>query len=130
MLNGRDQVAQATMGIEVSDTAPAAQQPGWSLSLSVDQFRIAGSSARALPSNGVTLLGVTVACIGEVACTAPENTVAYPLTMRAGEKVTIYTAAPGSGSGQFVVTPIFAVRVPGNAHAGSYTTSIAVDIAR
>jgi len=44
--------------------------------------------------------------------------------------VPIYAAAPGSGSGQFVITPTFAVRVPATAYAGSYTTAIAVDAAR
>ena len=128
-LNGRDQVARATLEIEVSDPAPPARQPGWSLSLSVEQLRVAGNASRALPTDAVTLLGVTVECVGEAACTAPENTIAYPITMPAGTAVEIVTAAPGSGAGRFIVTPIFAVRVPATAYAGSYTTAIAIDIA-
>ena len=129
-LNGREQIAQATLDIAVSDTAPATRQPGWTLSLAVDQFRIAGSPARALPADAVTLLGVTVTCAADADCTMPENTIAYPRTMPAGVAVPIYAAAPGSGSGQFVVTPTFAVRVPATAYAGSYTTAIVVDAAR
>lgn len=127
-LNGQTQVAQATMDVAVNDTAPTMQQPGWSLSLTVERFRVAGFPARTLPANAVTVLGVTVTCVGTAACTTPENTVAYPLAMPADRAVPIYTAAPGSGSGQFVVTPTFAVMVPGNAYAGNYGTSIAVAV--
>lgn len=94
------------------------------------QFRVAENPSRSLPTAAVTLLGVTVACAAGAECSMPENTGAYPLAMPAGVGVPIYAAAPGSGSGQFTITPIFAVKVPGNAFAGSYTTTIAVDIAR
>lgn len=129
-LNGREQVAQTTLVVAVGDTAPAVRQPGWTLALSVEQFRVAGYTTRALPDDAVTLLGVTVACADDDDCTMPENTVAYPLVMPAGVAVPIYAAAPGSGSGQFTITPTFAVKVPGNAYAGGYTTTIVVDIAR
>ncbi len=127
---GRAQSAQTTLVVAVSDTAPAMWQPGWTLSLSVDQFRVAGNPARALPADAITLLGVRVTCADDADCTAPENTIAYPLTMPDGGAVPIYAAAPGSGSGRFTITPTFAVKVPGNADAGSYTTAIAVDIGR
>ncbi len=129
-LNGREQIAQTTLVVAVRDAAPATWQPGWTLSLSVAQFRVAGYTARALPDDAVTLLGVTVACAAGAECSLPENAVAYPLVMPAGVGVPIYAAVPGSGSGQFTITPTFAVKVPGNAFAGSYTTTIAVDIAR
>ncbi len=129
-LTGRTQSAQTTLVVAVSDTAPATWQPGWTLSLSVDRFRVAGNPARALPADAITLLGVTVTCADDADCTAPENTIAYPLTMPDGGAVPIYAAAPGSGSGRFTIMPTFAVKVPGNAYAGSYTTAIAVDIGR
>jgi hypothetical protein len=129
-LNGRDQVAPTTLDIAVEDTAPATRQPGWTLTLSVAQFQIAGNAARALPADAVTLVGVRVTCVGDAACTMPENTVAYPLVMPVGVALPIYSAASGSGSGSFVVTPTFAVRVPATAYTGSYTTTLVVNAAR
>jgi hypothetical protein len=128
-LTGRTQAAAATLVVAVTDTAPTTQQPGWSLSLTVDRFQVAGLPARALPATAVTLVGVTVTCGGDAACSTSENTIAYPLALPAGKAVTIYTAAPGSGSGQFVVTPTFAVTVPGNASVGNYGTRIVVAVA-
>jgi len=128
-LTGRTQVAQTTLAVMVEDTAPSARQPGWSLSLTVEQFQVAGFPARVLPTDAVAILGVTVACVRAADCTAPQNTIAYPLAIPAGRATTIYTAAPGSGSGQFVVTPTFAITVPGNASIGSYSTTIVPGIA-
>lgn len=128
-LNGREQIARTTLRITVSDDTAAAQSPGWTLSLTMAQFRVAGQQARTLPPDAVTLLGVTIECAGG-ACAMPENTIAYPRVIPAGAAVPIVVAAPGSGSGQFTITPIFAVTVPGNAYSGDYTTAIAVDIAR
>lgn len=128
-LKGREQIAETTLVVAVSDTAPATRQPGWTLSLSVDQFRVAGNAERTLPPDAITLLGVTAAC-ADADCTIPTNTVAYPFVMPAGATVPIFAAAPGSGGGQFTITPIFVVTVPANAYAGSYTTAIAVEVAR
>jgi outer membrane biosynthesis protein TonB len=127
--NGHEQIAQVTMDIAVSDTTPVPRQPGWSLSLSVDQFRIVGNPSRSLPADAVTLLSVTVRCADAVGCTMPENTITYPFIMPDHGAVTIVSAALGSGGGQFVITPTFAIRVPATASAGAYTTSIAVTIA-
>jgi hypothetical protein len=129
-LNGRDQVATTTMVIAVNDTAPLSRQPGWRLSLRMDQFAVAGSTTRALPLDAVTLEWTSVACVAGAECSEFGNAVAFPFTMPAGQGVPFYVAAAGSGHGQYLLTLTFAVRVPGNAYAGNYTTNIAVDITR
>lgn len=129
-LNGRDQVATTTMVIEVNDTAPVTQQPGWQLTLAMDRFAVAGSTTRVLPQDAVTLQWASVACAAGAECSEFGNSVAYPLVMPAGEAVPFSVAAPGSGRGRYLLTLTFAVRVPGNAYAGNYSTNIAIDITR
>lgn len=129
-LNGREQMATTTMVIAVNDTAPLIRQPGWHLSLRMDRFAVAGSATRVLPLDAVTLQWASMACVAGAECSEFGNAVAFPLTMPAGEAVRFYVAAPGSGRGQYLLTLTFAVRVPGNAYAGNYTTNIAVDITR
>jgi hypothetical protein len=128
-LTGRTQVAQTTMEIEVLDTSALVRQPGWRLTLAVDQFRVVGSPARSLPGDAVSLVGNSVRCVNATGCGDPRNSIAYPLLMPPGEAMAIYDAAPGSGAGQFVITLTFEVRIPGNASAGSYVTTVEPGIA-
>lgn len=128
-LNGRDQVAQTTMVIAVSALSAPDRQPGWSLSLTIDQFRVAGSSLRVLPPDGITLAWASVDCVSETGCSDPQNGIAYPLDIPAGVSVPFLDAAPGSGMGEYIITLTFEVRVPGNAYAGNYTTNVGVNIA-
>jgi hypothetical protein len=128
-LNGQDQVAQTTMVVAVSALSAPDRQPGWSLSLTMDQFHLAGSASRALPRDAVTLAWASVDCAPGADCAAPQNGIAYPLDIPAGASVPFLRAAPGSGMGENVVTLTFEVRVPGNAYAGNYATNIGVAIA-
>jgi hypothetical protein len=127
-LNGRDQVAQTTMVVAVSDLSLPDRQPGWALSLTMDQFHVTGAPAKALPRDAVTLAWVSFDCIGGE-CAEPHNSISYPLATSAGKAVTFLNAAPGSGRGEYTVTLTFEVEIPGNAYAGNYITNIAVAIA-
>ena len=128
-LTGKEQVVQATLVVAVQDYSLPEQQPGWSLALTMDQFRVVGSPSRTLPRDAVTLLWASVNCTSGEGCTTPRNSIAYPLDVPAGAAVPFLRAAPGSGGGEYQITLTFAVTVPSNAYAGSYTTNIDVAIA-
>jgi hypothetical protein len=128
-LNGRDQVAEFTVVIAVDGIAP--EHDGWELTLRMDQFRTEGVRTRTLPSGAVSLAGVAVACAASP-CAVPDNTIASPMAMPSGAARTIFAAAPGDGSGDFVVTATFRVEIPANAYAGTYlgTADVEASLAR
>jgi hypothetical protein len=130
-LTGRAQVAEATMAIAVSAVAAdPAVSAGWVLTLDVAQFTVAGDTARALPPGAVTLVGIAITCVGAGPYTLPENSIARPIPLVAGTPTTILSAGRGSGSGEFIITPTFAIVIPGDAAAGNYVTTITVAAAR
>jgi hypothetical protein len=55
------------------------------------------------------------------------NSVTYPYTLPAGSTAPVatklYNAPSGSGVGNQTFTPTFTLAVPGNAYAGTYTST-------
>jgi hypothetical protein len=129
-LNGLDQTATYTPSLSLTDTRsfPA----GWNLQITSTQFATGGGAT--LPTSASTVTGVTSACnTGSTCGTAPTNNVTYPFTLPAGSTpptaVKLYNAAFGTGSGILDVTPTVQVAVPGNASAGSYSSTLTVTVA-
>src|SRR5436305_7319748 len=129
-LNGLDQTATPPPSLSVTDTRsfPA----GWNVQVTSTQFD--DGAGDTLPTNASTVTGVTSACnTGSTCGTAPTNNVTYPFTVPAGStpptSVKLYNAASGTGGGIVDVTPTVRVAVPGNAAAGSYTSTLTVTVA-
>jgi hypothetical protein len=129
-LNGLDQTASYTPSLSVTDTRsfPA----GWNLQITSTQFD--DGAGDTLPTTASTVTGVTSACnTGSTCGTAPSNNVSYPFTVPAGStpptSVKLFNAAFATGSGIVSVTPTVQVAVPGNASAGSYSSTLTITVA-
>jgi hypothetical protein len=70
--------------------------------------------------------GATQGCHSGSTCTTATNSVSgYPLTL-SGTAVKVFNAAVNSGLGKVDVTPTVQVAIPGNAYAGSYSSTVTV----
>jgi hypothetical protein len=129
-LNGLDQTATYTPTLSVTDTRTASS--GWNLQVTSTQFTAGGGGT--LPTTASAVTGVTRACnTGSTCGTLPTTNVTYPFTVPAGTTpptaVKLYNAASGTGGGIVTVTPSVDVTVPGNAKAGSYSSTLTVTVA-
>lgn len=129
-LNGLDQTPTYTPSLSVTDTRTSST--GWNLQITSTQFSAAGG--KTLPTNASTVTGVTSSCNPGSTCgTAPSSNVSFPFTIPAGSTpptaVKLYNAASGTGGGIVAVTPTVQVSVPGNAAAGSYSSTLTVTAA-
>ncbi len=70
-----------------------------------------------------TVSAVSAACHAGNSCTAATNAVTYPLTV-SSTAAKFYNAAANTGLGKVDVTPTVQVAVPGNAYAGTYTSTV------
>ena len=71
-----------------------------------------------------SLSGVVAACKAGNSCTAATSSgVTYPLVL-SGTAAKFYNAAVSTGLGKFDVTPSIDVSIPGNAYAGTYTSTV------
>lgn len=114
--------------LDVSDTTGSGA--GWSLGISATPLTTGGPAARALPTGAMTITGVVASCAAEI-CTAPVNTIGYPLTVPTGpavQPVPFFTAAPGTGMGAFTVSPTVEIAIPANAYADHSTSTITLSI--
>ena len=71
-----------------------------------------------------TITGVSAICKAGNSCTAATSSgITYPLTVN-GTAAKFFNAALNTGLGKIDVTPTFAVSIPGNAYAGTYTSTV------
>jgi hypothetical protein len=103
----------------------------WNLTITSTVFTTGGTPPHALPTGAAAITGVTAACTGLGCITPPTNQVGYPVTVPAG------TTAPGPVKffdnslvllNTFRVTPTVRVTVPPDAYAGTYSSTLTVDI--
>src|SRR5207244_11340222 len=67
---------------------------------------------------------VASACTAGSTCTAAASSgITYPLTI-AGGASKFFNAAVNTGLGKINVTPTISVAIPGNAYAGTYTSTV------
>lgn len=118
---------------------------GWHVSVSATTFT---NGAHTLADSGTfSMTGSTashsstsqptVTC--ETSCVTPTNSLSYPIAITTAPSsplsVSVFSAALGTGSGSFVIggstaaNPVgWWVRIPGNALAGTYTSTITFDV--
>jgi len=116
-LDGTDQVASWSAALGVVDARGTGT--GWNLTVGSTTF----SDGQGHTLGAGTLTGVTAACRAGNSCTAPTNAVSYPITL--GSTATkFFNAAVNTGLGKVDVTPSVDVSIPGNAYAGTYTSTV------
>jgi hypothetical protein len=116
-LDGTDQTVSWSALLGVVDARGTGA--GWNLTMSATSFSD-GSGHTLAPG---TVSGVTTACQGGNSCTAASNAITYPLTL-GGTAAKFFNAATNSGMGKVNVTPSVDVAIPGNAYAGTYTSTV------
>jgi hypothetical protein len=117
-LDGTDQTASYAPLLGVVDARGSGA--GWNLTISATNFSDGGGHTLA-PG---TLTSVASACRAGSTCTgATSSGITYPLTI-GGTAAKFYNSALNTGLGKIDVTPTIQVAVPGNAYAGTYTSTV------
>lgn len=117
-LDGTDQTASYAPVLGVVDARGTGA--GWNIQISSTTF--SDGSGHTLAPGVVS--SVTSACKAGNSCTAASSSgITYPLTLD-GTATKFFNAAVSSGLGKIDVTPTIDVVIPGNAFAGSYTSTV------
>jgi hypothetical protein len=128
-LDNGDSTPTFTVPLTTQDTRGTGA--GWNETITSTQYSTGGASPNTLATNASSLTGVTQSCAAGQ-CTAPSNSVTYPVAVPAGATaptaVKFYNAAANTGMGKFTITPTIGVFVPGNSYAGTYTSTLTLSI--
>ena len=117
-LDGTDQTVNYSPVLGVVDARGTGA--GWNLTVAATSFSD-GSGHTLAPG---TITGVSAVCKAGNSCTAATSSgITYPLTVN-GTAAKFFNAALNTGLGKIDVTPTFAVSIPGNAYAGTYTSTV------
>jgi hypothetical protein len=124
-LDGTDQAPTYQIPITVTSTG---QQSGWHVIVSATQF-VNGSYT--FPATASAILTVTppTACSGG-SCSLPTSsgTIVYPVTLPNTGGAPVYSSTVGTGQGTNVLTANVQVATPANVYAGTYTSTVTVQI--
>jgi hypothetical protein len=128
-LNGSAQTKTDTVPIDVKDFRGSGA--GWNLQITSTQFS-AGAGVT-LPADATTILATTAACDNLLAgCTVAANTILTPVAVPAGATaptaVKFFSTPALTGMGDFTVTPSFSLRVPADALAGDYASTMTITV--
>jgi hypothetical protein len=117
-LDGSDQTVSYAPVLGVVDARGGGA--GWNLQISATTF--SDGSGHSLAAGQVS--SVASACHAASTCTAASSSgVTYPLTV-GGTAAKFFNAAVDSGLGKLDVTPTVDVTIPGNAFAGTYSSTV------
>ena len=117
-LDGTDQTASYSPVLGLVDARGTGA--GWNLTISATNFSD-GSGHTLAPG---TVTGAAQACHSGSSCTAATSSgITYPLTIT-GTAAKFFNAALNTGLGKVDVTPTIQVSIPGNAYAGTYTSTV------
>jgi hypothetical protein len=117
-LDGTDQTVSYAPILGVVDAR--GNGAGWNVTISATSF--SDGSGHSLAPGALT--GAVAACKAGNSCTAASSSgVSYPLVLT-GSSAKFYNAAVNTGLGKFEVTPTIDVTIPGNAFAGTYTSTV------
>jgi hypothetical protein len=117
-LDGTDQTATYAPVLGVVDARGSGT--GWNLTVSATNFSD-GAGHTLAPG---TITGAAQICHSGSSCTAATSAgITYPLTVGAVASK-FFNAALNTGLGKLDVTPTFSVSIPGNAYAGTYTSTV------
>jgi hypothetical protein len=117
-LDGTDQTVSYAPVLGIVDARGSGA--GWNLTISATSFSD-GSGHTLAPG---TVSAVAQACHSGSSCSAASSSgISYPLTVT-GTAAKLFNAALGSGMGKLDITPTVQVQIPGNAYAGTYTSTV------
>jgi hypothetical protein len=117
-LDGTDQTVSYSPLLGVVDARGGGA--GWNLQISATAF--SDGSGHSLAAGQVS--SVASACTAGSSCTAPTSSgITYPLTI-SGTAGKFFNAALNTGLGKVNVTPTIDIVLPGNAFAGTYTSTV------
>ena len=117
-LDGTDQTVSYAPVLGIVDARGTGA--GWNLTISATTF--SDGSGHTLAPGQVS--SVAAACKAGNSCTAASSSgITYPLTI-GGTASKFFNAALNSGLGKVDVTPTVDVAIPGNAYAGTYTSTV------
>ena len=117
-IDGSDQTASYSPVLGLVDARGSGA--GWNLTISATTFT--DGSGHTLAAGSVT--GATQACHTGSSCTAATSSgISYPLAL-SGTAAKVFNAALNTGMGKIDITPTVQVAIPGNAYAGTYTSSV------
>jgi hypothetical protein len=125
-LNGQNKAVNFQQPLDIADATGSGA--GWNITATSSLFKT--TSGNTLPA-GATTVGsapATPACDTNVTCTVGGNTtVAFPYTLPAASTAPLatklYNAPANTGMGDQTVSPTWTLAIPGNAYAGSYTST-------
>jgi hypothetical protein len=116
-LDGTDQTATYAPLLNIVDARGLGS--GWNLTISATAFTDGASHTLAQG----TVASVASACHAGSTCTTATNAIGYPLTIGT-TAAKFFNAALNTGLGKVDVTPTINIAVPGNAYAGTYTSTV------
>jgi hypothetical protein len=116
-LDGTDHVVSWSALLGVVDARGSGA--GWNLTVSATSF--SDGSGHSLAPGSVA--SITSSCQGGNSCTGATNSVTYPITIT-GIAAKFFNASVNTGLGKVNVTPTVDVLIPGNAYAGTYTSTV------
>lgn len=125
-LDGTDQSVNYALPLTLTDARGTGA--GWNLTVTSTTF--SDGSGHTLGTSASSIASVVMACVAGGTCTSATNAITYPLTMPAATTapaaVKLFNSAATTGLGRFTITPTIDVTIPGNAYAGSYSSTITV----
>jgi WxL domain surface cell wall-binding len=117
-IDGTDQTASYSPILGIVDAR--GNGSGWNLTISATNFSD-GSGHTLAPG---TVTAAAQACHSGSSCTAATSSgISYPLTV-SGTAAKVFNAALNTGMGKIDITPTVEVAIPGNAYAGTYTSTL------
>jgi hypothetical protein len=125
-LDGSDQSVGFSLPLTLVDARGTGA--GWNLTITSTTF--GDGSGHNLATSAGSISAVASSCNSGGSCTNPTNASTYPLTVPAASTapaaVKFFNAAAATGLGRFTITPTLNVLIPGNAYAGSYSSTLTV----
>jgi hypothetical protein len=124
-LNGQDKTVTASQPLDIADATGSGA--GWNVTATSTLFK---SGTYTLPAGATTITSSpgTPTCDTGVTCTVGGTTsVAYPYSLPAAASAPtatkMFNAPAGTGMGDQSISPTWTLAIPGNAYAGSYTST-------
>jgi hypothetical protein len=119
-IDGADQTVSYSPVLAVTDARGSGA--GWNVTIAASTF--SDGSGHSLAAGTVT--AAAQACHTGSSCTAATSSgITYPLTLSA-TAAKVFSAALNTGLGKLDITPTLQVAVPGNAYAGTYTSTLTI----
>ena len=131
-LNGQNQTPTNAQAIDVGDATGSGA--GWNLTGTSTTFTTGGGTPHLLSTAATNITSTPgVACDTSVTCTTSTNAITYPYSLPAASPTAptatkFFNAAANTGMGNQTVTPTWALSVPANTFAGTYTSTWTISL--